>query len=57
MGFQLTPSDPCIFINGKGMILDTQVNDLAIIAREPSIINDFKRDFARIFKIKDLEEI
>lgn len=57
LGFQPTPADPCIFTNGKGIIIGTWVDDLAIAGPNLPEIIEFKRAFGQIFKIKDLGEM
>jgi hypothetical protein len=57
LGFQSIPADPCIFVNGKGLIIGTWVNDLAIAGRTLSDVEEFKTEFGNIFKIKDLGEL
>ena len=46
-----------IFINGKEMIISTQINNLTIIDPDLNAIKKFKKNFKRIFKIKNLRKI
>lgn len=57
LGFESIPSDPCIFVNHKGIVIGTWVDDLVIAGPNILDIKDFKEKLAEIFKIKDLGEI
>jgi hypothetical protein len=57
LDFQSISADLCIFVNGKGLIIGTWIDDLIITGRNLSDIKKFKTEFGKIFKIKNLEKL
>jgi hypothetical protein len=57
LDFQFISIDPYIFVNGKGLIIGTWIDDLAITDYNLSDIKKFKTEFDKIFKIKNLKKL
>ena len=58
LGFLPTPEDECVFINAASQSYDLlYVDDLLIAAPSLNLIQAFKADFSRRFKIKDLRSV
>jgi hypothetical protein len=56
----LTPSfsDLSVFTNkDKSLIISLYVNNILILGRSLDIVNVFKEQFSKMYKIKDLKEI
>ena len=58
--FDLKPSfsDPSVFVNSdKTLIVGLYVDDMIILGPSLDVINTFKKEFGKLYKIKDLGEI
>ena len=55
MGFQLTFSDSCVFVNAKKhLIIAFYVNDLLIIDKTKETIKSFKQEIMKTYKMKNM---
>ena len=58
LGFRQCPADPCLLLNSdRGILLLVYVDDIGIATRSLNDVYWFKKEFAKIFKIKDLGEM
>ena len=57
MGFKQSDVDPCMLIHkGRKIIILTYVDDIPIAAPKLADVLWFKKELAKVFKIKDLGE-
>ena len=57
LGFIQSEADPCLFtLPERGLILLVYVDDLAVAAPKLDDVQWFKKEFGKVFKIKDLGE-
>lgn len=56
MGFVSAESDPCLFVK-PGLMLLVYVDDITVAGKDLAAIQEFKREFGNVFKIKDLGEV
>ena len=56
MGFQQSPSDPCIYTSHKDglFVLAVYVDDILLAARSQKRIDQVKSDLAKCFQLKDM---
>ena len=58
LGFQQMPSDPCLLRHPtRNIVLLVYVDDVGIGARSLDQVEWFKKEFGKVFKIKDLGEM
>jgi len=58
LSFKVLDSKPCIFINKcKNIIICLYVDDLAVLAPNIKVFNNFAKDIKKYFKITNLKEI
>jgi hypothetical protein len=58
LGFKILDSELCIFVNkSKNIIICLYVDDLAVLAPNIKVFNEFAKNIEKYFKIKNLKEI
>ena len=59
MGFQQSPSDPCIYTSHRDglFVLAVYVDDILLAARSQKRIDQVKSDLAKCFQLKDMGEL